>query len=231
MRGVVVLRPEPGNAATAARLEARGIEVLRHPLFAVEAVPWRAPDPARFDALLLTSTNAVRHTGEELHKLAQLPVMAIGEATAEAARATGMNVALTGAGDVAALVTAARAKGFNRLLHLAGRDRVDSQGVETMTVYLSMPLTLPRQAVRAWTGHVALLHSARAARRFAELVRRERVTRSGIAVAALSPAVLDAAGEGWAGATVAERPTDAALVARAMTLIDRSVGGVDKRAR
>jgi uroporphyrinogen-III synthase len=32
-RSLAVLRPEPGNAATAARIEARGLTAIRLPLF------------------------------------------------------------------------------------------------------------------------------------------------------------------------------------------------------
>ena len=52
MTRVLVLRPEPGNAETCARLRARGIDAVGMPLFAVVPVDWTCPDPAAFDALL-----------------------------------------------------------------------------------------------------------------------------------------------------------------------------------
>ena len=84
-RPIVVLRPEPGNRVTAAAIEGRGLRAIRLPLFAVQPVAWQAPDPAGFDALLLTSANAVRHGGAGLARLLSLPVFAVGEATADAA--------------------------------------------------------------------------------------------------------------------------------------------------
>ena len=63
MTPVVVLRPEPGNTRTATALRALGMDVRQIPLFAVVPVDWTSPDPARFDALLLTSANAVRRAG------------------------------------------------------------------------------------------------------------------------------------------------------------------------
>ena len=229
--GALVLRPEPGATETAARLEARGIDVIRRPLFAVTPVAWTPPDPADHDALLLTSANAVRNAGAGLAKVARLPVLAVGPAPAAVARAAGLEVAMTGDRDAAALVEDARRRGFMRLLHLAGHDRVAATGVAALTAYSSDPTPLPAGIAAQWNGRAALLHSQRAARRFAELVARDDVDRTTIAVAALSRAVCDAAGPGWARVVVAERPTDAALVAAAAALIDPPGAHVDKSAR
>lgn len=197
---------------------------------------WSAPDPTRFDALLLTSANAPRHAGAALRALAGLPVVAVGTATAAAARAAGLTVRLTGDRDAAALVAAARAQGFRWLIHLAGHDRVDLPQVdlphvEAVTVYRSDALPLPPVGTLLWEGSVVLLHSARAARRFAELADQGGAARDRIAIAALSPEIGDAAGDGWAAVAVAERPTDAALVACVKALIDPSGAGVDKHGR
>ena len=229
--GAVVFRPEPGNARTAALLAAAGIDVLRQPLFAVSPVAWTPPDPVSFDALLLTSANAVRHAGGGLATLAGLPVLAVGEATAAAARAAGLTVALAGDRDARAIGDLARREGFGRLLHLAGRDHIALPGVVPIAVYASDALSVAPGAAQGWAGRVALLHSARAARCFVALIERDTAARGSIAVAALSPAVRDAAGQGWAAVALASRPTDAALVACAAALIDPPRGDVDKRCR
>lgn len=213
---VAVLRPEPGNASTAARLEAAGRRAIRLPLFAIRAIAWEAPDPARFDALLATSANAFRHGGAGLARLTGLPVVAVGEATAAAARAAGFRVTMTGDANAAAL--AVRLEDGRRLLHLAGRERTEvgfDAGTETITVYAADALPVPEASVRALAGAVALLHSARAARRLGELADAADL-RGTIRIAALSAAVAAAAGEGWAGVTVAAIPRDAALVAAAL---------------
>jgi uroporphyrinogen-III synthase len=228
--GALVLRPEPGASATRDRLAAIGVDALVQPLFRVVPVAWHPPDPDRFDTLLLTSANAVRHAGPGLAALRHLPVLAVGEATAAAARAAGLSVALTGERDAAALLAAAAQAGFARPLHLAGRDRAGA-AVEAITVYASEETPIAAGMAREWAGRVALLHSARAARRFALLVDRDTAARTRIAVAALSPAVAETAGERWTALAVSDRPTDAALVACAATLIDPSGGGVDKRRR
>lgn len=227
----VVLRPEPGNARTAARLEQAGVEAIRQPLFATIPVAWTAPDPGCFDALMLTSANAVLYAGPGLKAVRDLPVIAVGTATAAAAGEAGLRVVLTGTHDAAALVAAARAQGFRHLLHLAGRDRIDLTGVDAITVYASDPLPIAPESAREWHDRVVLLHSARAARYFAALVDRDAADRARIAVAALSPAVRDAAGLGWAYAEAADQPDDTALVALALTLIDHAVARGDKQSR
>lgn len=208
-RPALVLRPAPGNAATCALLAACGVRAIALPLFAVVPVAWRAPDPAGYDALLLTSANAVRHAGAELARLAALPVVAVGPATAAAASAAGLRVIAEGAGGVGDVPR------VERLLHLAGRDRVDAPGVDAIAVYASEALPLGPDALAVADGAVALLHSARAARAFAAALP---VPRGRVRVAALSEAVCDAAGAGWAAARVAGARTDTALADAAAAL-------------
>jgi uroporphyrinogen-III synthase len=207
-RRALVLRPAPGNARTCTALAAAGIEAVPLPLFAVMPVAWSPPDPRRFDALLLTSAQAVRHGGVGLAALAELPVVAVGEATAAAARAAGLAVARVGTGDAAAVV--AQAAAFPRLLHLAGRDRIAQPGVEARTVYASEELPIGAEAIAAALDGVVLLHSIRAATRFGELAAA--LPRARVRIAALSAAVAVAAGGGWQSVVVAPRPQDVALV-------------------
>lgn len=211
---LLVVRPEPGAARTAARLRDAGGEVLVWPLFAVAPVAWDVPDPGEVDALLLTSANAVRHAGAGLTALATVPVVAVGAATAAAARAVGLTVVATGDGGVEEAL--AQAAGYPRLLHLAGRDHMPA-GHATRIVYDSVALPVDGRAFAAEAaGQTVLLHSARAAARVAALLPE----RSGTAVAALSAAVAAAAGSGWRRVVVPARPTDVALCAAALGIGD-----------
>jgi uroporphyrinogen-III synthase len=205
MRPLAVLRPEPGNAATAARIEALGLTAIRLPLFEVRPLVWTPPDPGGFDALLLTSANAVRHAGVGLDLLRALPVVAVGEATARAARTARLAIEAVGSGDVASAV---RASGGRRLLHLCGRDHV-AAAAASVAVYAAEEL--PVISARPLDGCVVLVHSVRAARRLATLVERDGV--KDLRVAAISDAAR-LAGPDVAGA-VADRPDDTALVALA----------------
>ncbi len=219
MRPLLILRPEPGAAATAARAAALGLAPVVAPLFTIAPVAWAPPDPALFDSLLLTSANALRHAGPALALYHHLPAFAVGTATAAAARAAGFARVTAGAGDAAAAAALAVAAGAVRLLHLAGREhRVI--GAERAIVYAADPVTvLPPAAVAALAeGAVALVHSPRAAALLASLATPH--PRGQAAVAAISPAAAAAAGGGWRAVVAAARPADEALLAVAARLCD-----------
>ena len=84
-----------------------------------------------------------------------------------------------------------------------------------MTVYRATPIEAPDLA--AAEANVALIHSPRAGKRFAELVD----SRSGIAIAAISDAAAEAVGGGWRTVVTAVRPTDEALLALAASLCEK----------
>jgi uroporphyrinogen-III synthase len=213
---VLVLRPEPGASATVKRARERGLETVAVPLFEIERVAWEAPDAAGFDGLLLTSANAVRHGGEAIAKLRGLPVYAVGDATAEAARGAGFDVAATGDEGMDRLLGSI--EGGLRFLHLCGEDRREPSEpwhrITALPVYRAKPLEKP--GLSAARGAVALIHSPRAGRRFAELVD----DRGSIAIAAISAAAAEAVGIGWQSVETAEAPSDEALLALAARLCD-----------
>ena len=219
-RRAAVLRPEPGNRATVAALTRAGVEPIALPLFEISPVAWMQPDPAAHDGLLLTSANAVRQAGEGLAALAGLPVFAVGAATAQAAAAAGLRVVAIGEADAATIAARAVARGRHRLLHLAGRDRGPTPAGVTavVTVYEAREIEVSPADLRSIEGAVALLHSPRAAVRFAALA--DAINRTTVRLAALSPAIAAAAGIGWAEVAVAATRDDAALVALARRLAD-----------
>ena len=217
MRRLLLLRPEPGLSASAARARALGLEVIACPLFRIEPVGWDVPQPARYDALLLTSANAVRHAGAGLERLSALPVHAVGEATASAARDSGLRVVNTGwAGAADLLATLPQSA---RLLHLAGEHlkRPDTgHRIDTRTVYRSAIVEEP--SLPSLEGLVAAVHSPRAGARLAELSdARERTI-----IAAISPAAAEACGQGWERVESATRPDDESLLAVAAMLCHTS---------
>lgn len=216
MRRLLVLRPEPGATSTVARAREEGLEAIAVPLFEIEPVAWAVPDAREFDALLLTSANAVRHGGGGLRSLRHLRVHAVGNATAEAARKAGFSVASIGDGGVDRLLGSID-PGL-RLLHLCGEERQEPdagrQRIASIPVYRAKVLTPDLGNVH---GAVAMIHSPRAGRRFAELV----ADRGSISLAAISSAAAQAAGDGWAQVESAAEPTDDALLALAAQLCDK----------
>ena len=211
-RRLFVLRPEPGAGATVARAKILGIAAEAVPLFEVIALPWAMPDEA-FDALLLTSANAVRVGGAGLAALRALPVHAVGEATAEAARAAGFTVASVSDGGVGAVRLPVGA----RVLHLCGEDHVAVPSAVALPVYAARALPAA-EALRGIDGQVAAVHSARAGARVRGLVETRGVPIATIALVAISARAAAALGEGWEQVAVAARPTDAAVVELAARL-------------
>ncbi len=208
-----MLRPEPGNSATCARIAQGGGTAIAMPLFEVAPLYWDTPDPARFDSLLLTSANAVRHAGARLQSIAALPTVVVGQATAAAASAAGLPIVGIGDSDADAAVAALDRLGFARALHLCGRDHLLRPGgpiAAVIAVYASIesalcPALLP--------GDTVLVHSPRAARRLAALT----TDRAAIAICAISARAAEAAGTGWRRISVAPVPEDSALIATALT--------------
>ena len=93
---VLVTRPREQAADTVALLEARGHRALVEPLLRIVKLPPPAVDPGGIAALLLTSANTAPLLPSVLRSL---PVLAVGEATAAAARAAGCTVLAVGTED------------------------------------------------------------------------------------------------------------------------------------
>ena len=220
-RRIAVLRPEPGNRVTASAIEACGYSAIRMPLFEVRALAWDAPEADAFDALILTSANAIRHGGPALSTLLRLPVYAVGPATAEAARQAGFDVVCVGTEGAEALVAAAKATGIRCALHLAGRERTLKPGgivARVITIYASEPEA--PQDLAQLTGSVALVQSARAGARLGHLVDTAGIARGSVVVVAVSARAAEAAGQGWERVVVPDDLRSEALIDAAIALAD-----------
>lgn len=223
MKPLFVFRPEPGWSATVETARAMGLDVRGAPLSVVEPVEWHIPDPDEFDGLLVGSANVWRHAGAGLDRLKRLPVHAVGETTAETARAAGFIVASTGRGGLQPLVDQLGGRTL-RLLRLAGEDRVPLQlpeGIEgvTQVVYRTVPEALSLELMEDLRrGGVAMLHSASAASRLIEEFERQSLDRSQVDLIAIGSRVAAACGKGWRSIHTAAAPTDADMLALAESL-------------
>ncbi len=209
---LVITRPQPGADATARRAEEMGLRPVVAPLFTIVPKPWDVPDVADVDAVLISSANAVRFGGDQLSHLSRLPALAVGAASADAARAAGFGVAFVGSHGVQSAIDHAAQSGRNNLLWLAGVDRTDFDAsavliriVETYEAqHVSPAPVFPEQAV-------IMVHSARAAQRVAEILD----DKSAYQLIAISSVVAQQAGFGWARREIADAPNDAAMLALA----------------
>lgn len=224
VRPILVIRPQPGCGQTAAAGRALGLTMIESPLFAVEQVGWIPPDPAEVGALLLGSANAVRHAGAGLGAFCHLPVHAVGEATARAAREAGLMVASIGRGTLQEVLDALGPQSLP-LLRLAGEVQLplalpEGCRIITRIVYRSRALPLPAPLAHRLmeAGGLVLLHSAEAARHFAARIDDAGIDRAALALVALGPRIAAAAGQGWAHIAWPDTMSDEALLALACRL-------------
>ena len=199
---VLVTRPSPDSDTTAAALRARGFEVLPAPMLRFEPVPCSGLD-ADYGAVILTSANALRAVEGQLGEaLLKLPLFAVGETTAAAARKTGFGKVIAAESDAAGLRDLVRAgvkkrqfRKSDALLYLAGGDlsrdlagelAADGLNVVTVTTYRMAALSnLPSEACDAFASNAvqAVLHySQRSARAFLDAARADGVEISALAV-------------------------------------------------
>lgn len=204
---VLLTRPSPDNEASGAALHARGFEVLLAPMLRFEPAAFTDDSDADYQAVIVTSANALRAAESTLAqgRLRKLPLFAVGEHTASAARALGFAKVIVAGGDAEALrervLESLRGKGADKLktkrplLYLAGadisRDLAGELGrhgldVVTQTTYRMIALSsLPRAVCAAFARDEvdAVLHySRRSAAAFLDAVRNDGIEISALAV-------------------------------------------------
>ncbi|MCS6854535.1 MAG: uroporphyrinogen-III synthase [Elioraea sp.] len=226
---VLVTRPEPDAQATAALVRQRGFHPVVAPMLRITPLPARLPPPGRVQAVLAGSLNAVRTLPESLRGV---PLLAVGDATAEEARRFGFREVRSASGDAAALAALAAATldpaGGPLLLptrpgeglRLAADVRARGFRVIRRRTYDARAAgAMPAEAAAALrTGQVvaALFFSASAARVFAKVVRAEGLEAQLAGVEAL--AISAAAASGLTGLAFrrirfAARPDQESLLA------------------
>jgi uroporphyrinogen-III synthase len=174
---ILVTRPQPAAAQTAAALRARGHAPIVAPLVQIDILSKIDPKAAEWAAILLTSANALLGIQKSAGRSAWrgVPVFAVGDATAKAARDMGFTDVTSAGGnvsDLANLVTE-RLKPPARLLYPAGEERSGDLAeslraknfeVDLVVVYRFITArVLPEPAAAALAGEIdAILHFSRA---------------------------------------------------------------------
>jgi uroporphyrinogen-III synthase len=227
---VLVTRPELAAERTAAALIARGHEVWKVPLMQVE--PVAADLSGHWGAVIVTSANAPAAIADNPARdaLRKLPLFAVGERSAQAAREAGFADVTSAGGDVRDLVrslAARRADASAPLLYLAGEERaadligeLAARGIaaELRVVYRAVAAPFPDELVAALeAGDVqAVLHfSKRSAENYLAGARAAGIAEQALAVRhyCLSAQVAEPLiAAGAKRVRVAPRPDEAALV-------------------
>lgn len=221
--GVLITRPEPGCAETARAAAALGWLPLLAPGLELRPVPFTPPSA---QALLLTSRAAARAVPP-----LNMPVLAVGEATAAEARAHGHRDVIAAEGDAEALAALARARlnprdgalllaigeGYGQ--ELAAALRGAGFAVQRRVAYAACAARqLPgpaRDALAAGGVGAALFFSPRTARASMAQMRAAGLAEAarGIRAVAISPRVAGVlAALPWAAVATAARPDHSSMM-------------------
>ena len=228
----LLTRPRPDSENLAALLRARGVDSLIDPVINIMPLEGASLPPLEaVQALLLTSANGVRALAALLapeDKAHDKPLLAVGTATAEAARAAGFRNIESAGGDVEALAALAIERldpAGGPLLHIAGTRvagdlaaKLGAHGFEVRRECLYRAeankslSTETREALAASRIDMVLFFSPRSARGFVKLIRAvDSLTQ--ITAICLSPAVAEEiAGLTWRRIRTAPVPEQAALL-------------------
>ncbi|HET9019222.1 MAG TPA: uroporphyrinogen-III synthase [Acetobacteraceae bacterium] len=223
---VLVTRPEPGASETAARLRALGRVPLLAPMLTIRPHP--LVPTGRPQAVLVTSGNALPALPSTLRTL---PLLAVGDATAARARASGFATVRSAGRDATALAALAGqvcrpadgalllASGAGQGAPLAAALRAQGFRVQRRVAYAAAPAeAIPDDAaaaLRAGEVAAALFFSAETARVFVtRLPALLPVAVAGKVIAiALSPVVARALGPlPWRAIRVASHPNQDELL-------------------
>lgn len=240
---LLVTRPEPDATRTAERLRALGHEPVLAPLLEARFLD---PVPPAFlpAAILLTSGNGLRGLlrWPDFRAWLDIPVLAVGDRTATAAREAGFRDVRSADGDgdaLASLAIATLDPSAGTLLYPAAVDRAGHwpERLAAAGYELSLVEIYRMDPVAALPDSVAddlhqsrldgvLLYSPRTAKTFVELVTglNPPPPLDGLAIYALSANVASVLTFGTA--ILAEEPTDDALLARIPPGMGTSPSGV-----
>jgi len=225
---LLVTRPEPDGARTAALLRARGHEVVLAPLLRIELLDFELPDKA-WSAVVMTSANAARTVARHPRRetITALEAFTVGRHTAEAARAAGFRAVHSADGDkddLADLLRACLGEHSAPLLYLAGEERagdlaVGGAPIMTVIAYRAVKAERFAPAVAAALGQGALdgvLHfSARTVQAYLDCAAREAMLERALTPMhfCLSQQVAQPlVAAGAAAIRIAPRPDEAAMI-------------------
>jgi len=226
---ILITRPEPGASETAQLLRVRGLTPVLCPVLQVRSLTPVLPPALRIAGVLVTSGNAIPALPDAYH---QLPLLAVGNSTADRARQAGFTEVTSADGDAQALAEQVRQRlnpTAGPLLLAAGRHNGDTLAadlrqagyrVTRRVVYATEPVkALAPEAVialRRGQIRVALFFSAETVRHFVRLVRAAHLAGSlqdvdAVAIGRSAGVALEALP--WRRVRVAARPNQDEMLA------------------
>lgn len=228
---LLLTRPQPDAMRSAAALRGRGHSVVVSPLLRIETLEDAEIGAGPWAAILVTSASSARAIArhKRFAELALLPVLAVGERSAQAMRAAGFAEVISASGNAGDLtrLAAERLQRWAPLLYAAAEDRsgdlagaLRARGfvVDMAVVYRAVVSeTLPAEAVEALTGGIdGVLHfSHRTAETYLSAAGRTQVLESALKPVhyCLSDQVAEPlARAGAANIRIAPQPNETALI-------------------
>ena len=192
------------------------------PLFAVRALAWTPPDPAGFDAVMLTSASAARQASDGLAAVhATCPAMRSARRPRPPPRKRASPTSGSGPDDGAALLLMMAEDGVRARLpslrrRTISRSAMPDVAITRVPVYAA---EARRPPAGAGGGHA---RPAPFAPRRRACSRDWRATGRRIRIAAISARTARAAGEGWQAVRPSPRPRDQALLELAAKLCQKA---------
>ena len=233
---LIVTRPAGDAGSLVAALDELGIRSVLAPLMAIEYRPGAQIPDLAFQAVLITSANSSRALAqlENASSLHDVLTVAVGEASADAARDGGQTNVVVAGGDVEALIAAAaehcRPSG-GPLLYVSGaqttgalEQRLTERGfaVHRVIAYEAIAaVNLPETARKAIAGQNAagvILYSPRTAKIWCKLLNQSELADRGSNLTYyclslnVAEVIRDAFGAGGAIVTARE-PNERAMIA------------------
>lgn len=231
MKRLILLRPKESAEQSAAIASDKGFDPIIAPATEIRVLPWDAPPAQNFDAIMITSANALRVSAEEIRQYVHLPLFAVGTATAKLAEDMGFTIAAIGKGGAKALWPLISQSGAKRILRLVGRDYVpiENKCITTIMTYeaRALPINSALEKLMCETdnqddiANIFAFHSARAVQIFDDYIIQ--MANQGLTfdknahyAAALAPTIGEAIrqsnGTKWRKTIIASSASDAVMI-------------------
>lgn len=229
MTRLLLTRPKDDSAGLSRALEAMGIQSVVAPLLQIENIAGQKITTDDLQGFLVTSANGARALAARTDER-DLPVYAVGDATARAALECGFGTITSAAGDVGDLVTLvvhACDPAAGAFFHAAGTatagdlsGQLAKHGFQLRREQLYHAITvdhLPENAAGALASGTidgVVIYSPRTAKTFVDRVSDAGLimTLTDVTLFALSDNVRDAAGLVWDDTIVSAQPTQESLL-------------------